>query len=138
MSNAPVEVLSEEKSWKLLNGSVFGRLAMCIDGQPEIFPLNVFANDGTILFHTADGTKLRELLANDRAVFETDAFTSKHGWSIVAKGRARVLSDPAEIADAERSPLHTWVPTVKTTYVRIDVDEITGRRFAFGLDSREE
>ncbi|MBM7366684.1 pyridoxamine 5'-phosphate oxidase family protein [Gordonia hydrophobica] len=82
------------------------------------------------------GTKLRELLVNVRAVFETDAFTSRTGWSVVAKGRAHVLVDPAEIAAAEQSPLDTWVPTDKTTYVRIDVDAITGRRFAFGLSSQ--
>lgn len=133
MSNEPVEVIDEDQSWKLLNGSVFGRLAMCIEGRPEIFPINVYVADKSILFHTADGAKLRELVADDRAVFETDAFTSRTGWSVVAKGSARILTDPAEIAEAADSPLDTWVPTDKTTYVRIDVDEITGRRFRIGL-----
>lgn len=136
MSDEPVEILSEARSWKLLEGSVLGRLALCVDGNPELFPLNAYAADGKILFHTSPGTKLRELVVNDRAVFETDAFTSRSGWSVVAKGRARVLTDAAEIAAAQASPLRAWIPTEKTAYVQLDVDEITGRRFVFGVEAR--
>ena len=43
-----------------------------------------------------------------------------------------------EFARFEALPITQWVPTVKTTLVRISVDEITGRRFAFGPDPVEK
>jgi len=138
MSAQPVEYLSPEQSWELLEGSVLGRLAVCVDGQPDVFPLNIYAADGKILFRTTEGTKLVELACNDRAVIETDSFTSRIGWSVVAKGRARTLVDSAEIEAADNSPLNPWVATVKTTYIEIEVDEISGRRFVFGPDPERE
>ncbi|WP_026919227.1 pyridoxamine 5'-phosphate oxidase family protein [Gordonia shandongensis] len=134
MSDA-VERLTDDQCWELLEGSVFGRLALCVDGQPEIFPLNVYVADGRILLRTAEGTKLTQLGVNDRAVFETDAFTSHVGWSVVAKGRARVLTESVEIDAAAATPLHPWVPMGQSHYVEIEVDEVSGRRFAFGPDT---
>lgn len=138
MSADPVEYLSTEQAWELLEGSVLGRLAVCVDGRPDVFPLNIYAANGKILFRTTEGTKLVELACNDNAVIEADSFTSRVGWSVVAKGRARVLVDSAEIEAADRSPLNSWIATVKTTYVEIEVAEITGRRFAFGPDPERE
>ncbi|KJR06202.1 MULTISPECIES: pyridoxamine 5'-phosphate oxidase family protein [Gordonia] len=138
MSTQPVENLSNEQSWELLEGSVLGRLAVCVDGQPDVFPVNIYVSNGKILFRTAEGTKLAELAVNDRAVIEVDAFTSRIGWSVVAKGRARILRDSAEIEAADQTPLNPWIPTVRTTYVEIAVEEITGRRFVFGPEPDHE
>ena len=138
MSTQPVENLSNEQSWELLEGSVLGRLAVCVDGQPDVFPVNIYVSNGKILFRTAEGTKLAELAVNDRAVIEVDAFTSRIGWSVVAKGRARILRDSAEIDAADQTPLNPWIPTVRTTYVEIAVEEITGRRFVFGPEPDHE
>ncbi|AUH69549.1 hypothetical protein GSI01S_14_01300 [Gordonia sihwensis NBRC 108236] len=133
-----MENLSNEQSWELLEGSVLGRLAVCVDGQPDVFPVNIYVSNGKILFRTSEGTKLAELAVNDRAVIEVDAFTSRIGWSVVAKGRARILRDSAEIEAADQTPLNPWIPTVRTTYVEIAVEEITGRRFVFGPEPDHE
>ncbi|MGB3696115.1 MAG: pyridoxamine 5'-phosphate oxidase family protein [Gordonia sp. (in: high G+C Gram-positive bacteria)] len=138
MTADPVEYLSEEQAWELLGGSVLGRLAVSVDGRPDIFPLNIYAANGKILFWTAEGTKLAELAVNNRVVVETDAFTSRIGWSVVAKGHARILTGSAEIEAARKTPLDPWIPIPRTTYVEIDVDEITGRRFVFGPDGDRE
>lgn len=127
-----ITVLDEEQCWNLLSESVMGRLALSIAGEPEIFPINAYAHDGKILFRTGEGTKLSEVAVNARVAFETDGFTSKIGWSVVAKGRARILTGTHEIAEADQLPLKPWVPTLKMNCVEIDVEEITGRRFKFG------
>ncbi|MGB3304193.1 pyridoxamine 5'-phosphate oxidase family protein [Gordonia sp. (in: high G+C Gram-positive bacteria)] len=138
MSAQPVENLSPEQAWELLGGSVIARLAVSVDNYPDIFPLNIYAADGKILFWTAEGTKLSELAVNSRVAVETDAFTSRIGWSVVAKGHARILTTSAEIEAASKTPLDPWIPLPRTTYVEIDVDEITGRRFVFGDDGDRE
>ena len=127
-----ITVLDADQCWNLLSESVFGRLALSVDGEPEIFPVNAYAHDGKILFRTGEGTKLSEIAVNGRVAFETDGFTSKIGWSVVAKGTARILTGTKEIQEADQLPLKPWVPTLKMNYVEIDVAEITGRRFKFG------
>lgn len=127
-----VQRLDETQCWNLLKESVFGRVALSVGGEPEIFPLNIYATKGKIYFRTAEGTKLAEIAVDGRIAFETDGFTSRVGWSVVAKGRARILRGSQEILAADELPLKPWVPTVKTNYVEIDVQEISGRRFAFG------
>ena len=51
---------------------------------------------------------------------------------MVVKGRAHVLDKQAEIFAAEAIGLRSWVPTIKTVFVRIAPNEVTGRRFQFG------
>lgn len=127
-----IAILDADQCWNLLAESVFGRLALSVEGEPEIFPINAYAHDGKILFRTGEGTKLSEIAVNGRVAFETDGFTSKIGWSVVAKGTARILTGTSEIQAADQLPLKPWVPTLKMNYVEIDVQEVSGRRFKFG------
>ena len=55
---------------------------------------------------------------------------------MVVKGTARVLEKQAEIFAAEAIGLRSWIPTVKTVFVRIVPTEVTGRRFQFGQNPR--
>ena len=130
----PVTVMTEDQAWELLSGTVFGRLAVSVDDVPEIFPINVHVDGNTILLRTSEGTKLSALAVNEQVCFETDSFTSRVGWSIVAKGRAHILTGTSEIAEADLAPLRPWIPTLKTVYVRITVDKVSGRRFSIGDD----
>jgi nitroimidazol reductase NimA-like FMN-containing flavoprotein (pyridoxamine 5'-phosphate oxidase superfamily) len=86
----------------------------------------------TLLFRTAEGTKLASAVANNRVAFEVDEHDVEGGWSVIVKGRAHVLSTSAEIGEAERADLRPWTATRKLRYVRVNASEITGRRFTFG------
>lgn len=128
----PVRVLSEDECWALLVEGDFGRLALSIGDRPEIFPVNYTAVEGGILLRTAEGTKLFGVTVNHFVAFEIDDHTATDGWSVVAKGQARALQAEADIAEAEKAPLVPWIPTVKRNFIRIDVEEISGRRVTFG------
>ena len=54
----PITILSAHESWNLLTGVALGRLVTSVDGQPEIFPVNYVVQHHTVLFRTAEGTKL--------------------------------------------------------------------------------
>jgi uncharacterized protein len=129
----PVEELSETSCWELLEPSNFGRLAVSIDGQPQIFPVDFYAGGSDILFRTAEGGKLRSLRANSAVAFEADHRGRGESWSIVVTGTARIVSDEEEIALADRAPLPTWIPTAPYVYVRITPSSIRGRRFVHTL-----
>ena len=44
--------------WALLRSQEVGRLAVSIADRPEIFPVNYVVDHGTVVFRTAEGTKL--------------------------------------------------------------------------------
>ncbi|MEE2851791.1 MAG: pyridoxamine 5'-phosphate oxidase family protein [Actinomycetota bacterium] len=131
-SDQPVTVLSEDENWNLLGSVSLGRLVTNFAGEPEIFPVNFVAQERTVLFRTAEGTKLFSAVANHAVVFEVDDHNLIEGWSVIVRGRARLLKTDADIQRAERAQLLPWTATLKSHYVRITPTELTGRRFRFG------
>src|SRR5215813_13122474 len=128
----PVTVLTEDESWSLLSSVSLGRLVTTLRGQCEIFPVNFVVQRRTVLFRTAQGTKLYSAVMSDRVVFEADDHTAAEGWSVIVKGRAHLLTANEDILDAEEAPLLAWPATVKPHFVRVIALDITGRRFKFG------
>lgn len=124
----PVTELSTQHCWRLLTAHGFGRLGVSVDDQPEIFPVDYFADGASIVFRTANGTKKEELLANRRIVFEVDERTESGAWSVTVKGQADVVPD-GEIPRAAKDALPWWTPTSEFVYVRITPSVLRGRRF---------
>ncbi len=132
VSEEPVTVLDEDESWELLSSAALGHLVTCAGSRPEIFPVNFVAQRPTVLFRTAEGTKLLGSVINKHVAFEADSHSLDEGWSVIVQGTAEVLSTSAEIAEADRAGLRPWVATLKLRYVRIHAESISGRRFRFG------
>ncbi len=128
----PVTILSASESWDLLASVALGRLVTSVDGQPEIFPVNFVVQHRTVLFRTAEGTKLVSTAINNRVLFEADDHDAAEGWSVIVKGMAHMLRTPEELEEAARAQLLPWTATLKQHYVRIQPISVTGRRFRFG------
>jgi len=137
-TDQPVSILSATESWDLLAGATLGRLVTDVDGQPEIFPVNFVVQHRTVLFRTAEGTKLVSTAINNRVLFEADDHNAVEGWSVILKGTARMLRTNEELKEAERAQLLPWTATLKQHYVRIQPISITGRRFRFGPEPAPE
>lgn len=131
-----VTVLSGDEAWNLLSGVALGRLVTSFGGRLEIFPVNFVtqknAGDRSVLFRTAEGTKLFTTVMNDQVLFEADDHGVTEGWSVIVRGSARVLTAASDIHEAERAQLMPWIATEKLRYVRITPEEVTARRFRFG------
>jgi uncharacterized protein len=134
----PVAVLSASESWDLLASVSLGRLVTSAVGQPEIFSVNFVVQRRTVLFRTAEGTKLMSAAVNNHVLFEADDHVADQGWSVVVKGTARMLRTREELEEAERAHLLPWTATLKQHYVRVLPVSITGRRFRFGLEPERE
>lgn len=132
----PVTILPERECWDLLASVQLGRLVTSVDGQPEIFPVNFAVQNRSVLFRTAEGTKLVSVAINNHVLFEADDHDGVEGWSVIVKGITRTLRTDEEIAEAERAQLLSWTAPAKTHYVRVKPLGVTGRRFRFspGLD----
>lgn len=134
---SPVTRLSRAEAWELLAGAPVGRLATVINRQPDIFPVNFIVEDSSVIFRTSEGSKLLQLTVNTRVAFQADGWVTDTGWSVVVKGTATEVTDADERDRIERV-LHPWVATVKRHVIRIDADEIEGRRFVFGDEPEPE
>ncbi|MFH5228653.1 pyridoxamine 5'-phosphate oxidase family protein [Antrihabitans spumae] len=128
----PITVLSEDESWNLLAGVTLGRLITTLHGQIEIFPVNFVVQHRTVLFRSAEGTKLLSAAMNDEVVFEADDHNVARGWSVIVRGSAHLLGTFSEIEEAERAQLLPWTATLKQYFVRITPRQISGRGFHFG------
>lgn len=128
----PVLVLDDERSWKLLTHTRHARVAFQGDDRLEIFPVNVITEQPVVYFRTAPGSKLTAAELALPVALEADGMLPDQGWSVVARGLARELTDEEDIRRVRRLGLTPWVPTFKDHVVAVEVTEISGRHFAFG------
>jgi len=134
-TSEPITVLNENESWNLLSSVALGRYVTSLgSGRLEIFPVNYVVQKRTVLFRTAEGTKLFGAMTHNQVLFEADNNNVDGGWSVIVRGTARVLYGSTELDEAERAGLHPWIATEKLRFVRIRPTEISGRRFVFGLE----
>ncbi len=115
--------------WDKLRSRHFGRLAYHLTNEVHIVPVNYAVRGHEILIRTAEGDKLIGVLMNDDVAFETDEVSDHKAWSVVARGRARILGEP-EVDAIEDDLLRSWVDTPKYDVVAIAVHALTGRAFA--------
>ena len=138
----PVSVVTDDAAWDLLSSVTLGRLVTSFGGKLEIFPVNFVTqklgtHDRSLLFRTAEGTKLFTTVMNDSVLFEADDHTTAEGWSVIVRGTAKVLTTAEEIHEADRAQLMPWVATAKLRYVRITPEELSARRFRFGPEPQD-
>jgi uncharacterized protein len=125
-----VEELPTHESLALLRESPVGRLAVVVDGRPDIFPVNHVVDHGTVVFRTARGSKFWGA-AGLPVAFEVDGYdvSSGRAWSVVVHGKGEVLIRTDDVLEAMQLPIFPWQGGAKPEFVRIVPHEITGRRF---------
>jgi nitroimidazol reductase NimA-like FMN-containing flavoprotein (pyridoxamine 5'-phosphate oxidase superfamily) len=128
---APMQELDESTCWELLRSEEVGRIAVAIANHPDIFPINYVVDHGTLVFRTNEGTKLAAAVLGVGVAFEVDGYDREAGeaWSVVLKGRAREISQLLSRFEAADLPLFPWHAGEKHCFVRIEPEEISGRRF---------
>jgi hypothetical protein len=126
-----ITVLDSSNCWTLVRSAEVGRLAIVIDGRPDIFPINFVVDHGSVVFRTASGPKLAAAVARESVAFEVDGYDAAAGeaWSVVLKGHAEEVRRLHELFDAATLPLFPWHAAPKQHFVRITPDGISGRSF---------
>ena len=107
-----------------------GRLAVLVDDEPDIFPINYIVDHGSIVFRTAEGTKLAASVGR-KVAFEVDSYQPQSGqaWSVVIRGTAQEITRLHDVLDALDLPLFPWHASAKPRIVRIEPEQIVGRQF---------
>lgn len=126
-----MNILPESACLQLLSDAEIGRLAVAVDGRPDIFPVNHLVHDGAIYIRTAEGSKLMSVAINEWVAFEVDGFNQDENtaWSVVVHGTAESV-DTVEVEDFVAAlPLHPWNTAPKNRFIRISPTTISGREF---------
>ena len=116
-----VEDLDHHECWRLLRSVSVGRLAVWVDDHPDIFPINYKVDHGTLVFRTAEGTKLQAATGGTPVALEADGINADTGvaWSVVIKGHAAPVQNPQEVMDTVGLLLFPWQAGKKEHFVRI-------------------
>ena len=125
------EPLQRVEAMRLLASVDLGRVVFDMQALPAIRPVNHVVDDGVIIIRCRLSSALSTAVrSSDHVVvaYEADALDSatRTGWSVVATGRARTLTDPGLVARYEQL-LHPWVNHADTV-VAIDPEIVTGLR----------
>jgi nitroimidazol reductase NimA-like FMN-containing flavoprotein (pyridoxamine 5'-phosphate oxidase superfamily) len=122
-----IEVISYEECRELLGTERIGRLAVVVDGRPEIFPVNYGLDGDGVLVRSDRGLKVSAALVGEVA-FEVDSIDlDEHsGWSVVVHGRAEDISHFDGPVLRARADVPWTGP--KDSLIRIAMTWVTGRR----------
>ncbi len=128
-----LEALDPETCLELLrrHPSRVGRVAVADDGRrPTIMPVNYAVDDDAVVFRTAEGAKFAAAVRHAYVAFEVDDVDVawKEGWSVLVRGQAEEVTDPAELERVQALPLQPWARGTRDRFVRIRPETITGRR----------
>ena len=112
----------------LATGGV-GRLLYTSDRGPVAIPVNFEFTEGQIVFSTDDSKAAHLEAVAEPVGFEIDQVDERisEGWSVLATGTCRQVSDPAEVERLSSLDLESWAGGDRHTLVAMTVDEITGR-----------
>ena len=137
LDSAGLEVLSREESLDLLASVPLGRIAITQRALPAVLPVNFVLDDDSVVIRTGEGSKLAAATRRAVVAFEADWFDehAETGWSVMVLGRSRKVDDEAEIARLAGLPLRPWVPGGRDHFIRVAIEEISGRRIRKGRPS---
>ena len=125
-----LDVLDEVECLELLASHAFGRVAITSGALPAILPVNYHMVGHHILFRTGQGTKLDAATRNAVVAFEVDHIdpVEHTGWSVLAVGIARDLTDVLEQMTFDLSLIPRWAPGSDGRVVVVVPELLSGRR----------
>ena len=127
-----VEVLDEDECKRLLQSQDLGRIAIVIDGRPQIFPVNYVFDEGVVVFRTTAGLKLEQGPLSSVA-FETDHvdYENRLAWSVMVQGTAQDITATIDSLSERlrRLPVVPAAPGDRRDWMGVYAHQVTGRRF---------
>ena len=130
-----LEEITEVECLEILNQHSLGRIALVVQGQPRIFPVNYSMSGRIVVIRTAAGTKLFHA-PEAKVAFEIDEYDPSNGvgWSVMVQGIAHDATDSFDDISwaAHGTSPKPLAPGAKPYLVAIESRVITGRRFRIG------
>jgi len=129
--------LSPDQCVQLLRAGIAGRVALSSPDGPHITPVNYSVVGDAIIVRTSPYSVLGTYGRASMLAFEVDQFDHERwrGWSVVARGRADVVTDQVEL-DRIRAiwEPHPWAAGNRSLHLRLRWSELSGRQIGAGWD----
>ena len=125
----------------MLRHGTAGRAALSTPTGPHIVPVNYFVLDDAIIVRTSPYSLLGTYARDSMLAFEIDHVEPdlERGWSVQARGRVSVITDPATLASLrEASMPRPLVGGVRSLYLRMRWTELSGRQVGSRWDPLED
>ena len=133
--------MSRSECEDLLRSGVAGRVALSTPAGPHIVPVNYSVVDDAIVVRTSPYSLLGTHGRNAVLAFEVDYFDyqQEHGWSIVARGRSEVVTEPDDLDHIRMvwDP-RPWAAGARNLFLRLPWTDLTGRRLGSGWKPADE
>jgi hypothetical protein len=136
----PAIELTEGECWRLLGSVSIGRVVFTQRAMPAIRPVNHIVDGRTIIIRTHLGAAIasrargessdgeRKSLGSVVCYEADDLGPARHtGWSVIATGLARLVTDPAGIARYSAA-IEPWIAGEMNQVVAIEPRFVSGLR----------
>ncbi len=130
-----LEIMDVEECYDRLRHAKVGRLGFVDHGEVSVLPVNIGLDGHAVVFRSGPGSKLSHAVMQNPVCVEVDDWDnlSHTGWSVLARGLATTVDDESQVEQLESLPVRPWAsPDLRPQWVRISVEEITGRRIHQG------
>jgi nitroimidazol reductase NimA-like FMN-containing flavoprotein (pyridoxamine 5'-phosphate oxidase superfamily) len=120
--------LSRARCVELLGSRPVGRVVFTRRALPEVLPVNYTLHDA-VLFRVAAGSAVAAACRDSVVAFNVDDIDpdGRVGWSVTVVGHSSEVTDPVERARLVALGLTSWLGDSRDTFIRIALDEVTGR-----------
>jgi nitroimidazol reductase NimA-like FMN-containing flavoprotein (pyridoxamine 5'-phosphate oxidase superfamily) len=131
MTHAWLEQVSQEECLRYLRYGTVGRIAVLVNGNPIILPVNyriVEPPSGPLLVvRTRPGNVIEQTTGN--VAFEIDSIdqVNHEGWSVLVQGEL-LHAFPASVTDRELYEPDPWLTDDRQAWLFIDPIAISGRK----------
>jgi nitroimidazol reductase NimA-like FMN-containing flavoprotein (pyridoxamine 5'-phosphate oxidase superfamily) len=100
------------------------------DLGPIVVPVNYVLDRHMVVIRTDEGAKLDAADRGLKVAFEIDGFDAArgNGWSVLVRGEAVTVTDPAEAARLRELLIYPLAPGSKSHYIRVMPAMLSGRR----------
>lgn len=128
-----LHAIPEGECWELVAHRRLGRLAVVVDGVPQVFPVNYAPAGRRLVFRSGPGTKVTAALAGP-AAFEVDAHdeAAGTGWSVLLQGRVEAVPDGPDAEPLRQVAVYPAAPGVRPLLFVFTPSAVSGRRFSWG------
>ena len=129
-----VDVLDESTCWRLMSRSGFGRLGFMDGEELMVLPMNAAVSENRVVFRTTADSMFARAGNGTKVVFEVDQTdrVAESGWSVLLRGVAEEVVEPAVRAALDELPLRPWAPGLRDHWIRVSPVTVTGRAISHG------
>ena len=126
-----LQTMSEEECLALLDEGGEGRIAVVVNGQPVICPVNYVVGRASIIFRT-NWAMLGNASPTSLA-FQIDGtdVVGRNRWIVMVQGIGNDITDALDLVSEhlQTIPVSPWAPGRKPRLIRLVPRTITGHRF---------